>query len=237
MEEKSWIMVVDDDLTYLDMIEEIVGEYYNVMLATSGAQALGILKRGIVPDLILLDILMPGMDGYETYEHIYGRSELSGIPTIFLTGMAGSNAELTGLTLGVQDYITKPFVWENLLARIRLRLESGRQARQLQMMRERFVEAGIDEEMFADFTADLTPIEQEVARLIVLGCNNHEIALRLCYSQGYVKNLATTVYNKLFVNSRWELRRAFQTWSRDGAQGDDSLVSASEQKRAVTLCS
>jgi len=192
------------------MFEEIISEYYDVMLATSGAQALSILQRGKVPDLVLLDILMPGMDGYETYEHIYGQPELSEIPVIFLTGVSGSNAEIAGLKLGVQDYITKPFEWENLLIRIRLRLESGRQARQLKMMQERFMDAGVGEKTFADFTSGLTSTEQEVARLIVLGCNNHDIAMRLCYSQGYVKNLTTVVYEKLCVQGRWELRNMFQ---------------------------
>ena len=73
------------------------------------------------------------------------------------------------------------------------------------------MEVGIDVERFATFTSDLTSIEQEVARLIVLGYNNHEIAMRLCYSIGYVKNLASIIYDKLYVNSRYELRKMFQT--------------------------
>jgi len=135
MEKKSLIMVVDDDLIYLDMVRGIISEYYNVILATSGVQAVRIMQRDRAPDLILLDIVLPGMDGYDTYEHIYSISELSGIPVIILTGVTGSTAELTGLSLGAQDYITKPFEREILLARIRLRLDSGRQARQLQIMR------------------------------------------------------------------------------------------------------
>ena len=210
MEEKSWIMVVDNDLKYLDMVVEIIDEYYNVMLATSGVQALSVMQKDREPDLILLDIIMPGMDGYEAYEQIYSKSELSRIPIIILSGIAGYSAELTGLNLGAQDFITKPFMREILLARIRLRLEYGRQARQLHVMRNRLLEAGIDEEKFGAFTTDLTAREQEIARLIVLGYNNLEIAMQLCYSQGYVKNIVTIVYEKLCVHSRGELRKTYQ---------------------------
>ncbi|MCL2164447.1 MAG: response regulator [Oscillospiraceae bacterium] len=210
MEERNRILVVDDDHMHLDMIEEIISEYYDATLAASGAQALELLQKSNIPDLILLDIIMPNMDGYETFERICGIETLSGVPVIFLTGMSGSEAELAGLKLGAQDYITKPFVRENLLARIRLRLESGKQARQLQLIRERMLEAGIDEERFTVSTLKLTSTEQEVARLIALGCGNQEIAIRLSYSQGYIKNLATMVYDKLHVQNRWELRKMFQ---------------------------
>ena len=211
MEDKSWVMVVDDDRTYLDIIEDIISENYNVMLASSGAQAVEILRSGKAPDLILLDVVMPGMDGYETYGHICDMEGLSGIPVIFLTGKTGSEDELAGLELGAQDYITKPFVRENLLARIRLRLENGQRMRQLQTLRERIQESEIDEEKFVALSRELTPVEKKVARLIALGCDNQEIALQLSYSQGYVKNLVTKIYNKLSLHNRYELWKLFRS--------------------------
>jgi DNA-binding NarL/FixJ family response regulator len=210
MEEKSRIMVVDDDRTLLDMAEEVFSEDYDVTLVVSGKQALEILKSDVPPDLILLDIDMPGMDGYETFEHIHNTKGLPEIPVVFLTGLTGSDAELTGLSLGAQDYIPKPFIRENLLARIRLRLESGRQARQLQIMKEKLRETGIDEERFTALTWELTSTEQAVARLITLGYSNQEIASRLNYSQGYIKNLATLIYDKLGVSSRRKLHAIFR---------------------------
>ena len=210
MGEKNWIMVVDDDYTLLNMIEQIIGECYNVTLATSGYQALEILRRGKIPDLILLDIMMPGMDGYETFEHICDMEGASGIPVIFLTGKTNSADELTALELGAQDYIMKPFVRENLLARIRLRLENGKQARQLQMLHEQLQKTDMYEERFSALSRDLTPTEQKVVRLIILGCDNQEISLQLKYSHGYVKNRVTNIYNKLSVRNRSELWRLFQ---------------------------
>ena len=206
MKEKSCIMVIDDDRTNLCMTEEVLVEYYDVMLVLSGIEALEILRSGVTPDLILLDIDMPEMNGYETFEHICDIESLSGVPVIFLTGLTGSEAELTGLSLGAQDYISKPFVRENLLARINLRLKAGKQVRQLKMFQELFQSAGIDEDKLNAVTKKLRPVEQEVARLIALGFNNYEIAKQLNYTHGYVKNLIIFIYDKLRIHSRGELR-------------------------------
>jgi DNA-binding NarL/FixJ family response regulator len=211
MEERNWVMVVDDDRTCLDMIEEVITDDYNVLLATSGEQAMGILLSGKIPDLILLDIVMQGMDGYETFMNICDVEELSGIPVIFLTGKSNSADELAGLELGAQDYIMKPFIREVLLARIRLRIENGRQARQLHMLQKSIQRTNIDEDRFRAMSRKLTLTEQKVARLIKLGCNNREISLKLSYSTGYVKNLISRIYNKLNVKSRCEFWRLFKS--------------------------
>ena len=206
MGKRSRILVVDDDCALLDIAEEIIGDCYDVILAQSGVQALEILSSQAAPELILLDIDMPGMDGFETLNHIRKKESLSMVPVVFLTGITDSTAELAGLSHGAQDYITKPFARDNLLTRIRLRLESGLQARQLQEMRKQFISAGWDETRFAVLTKDLTPSECEVARLIVQGYDNQGIARRLNYSTGYVKNLATLIYSKLEIRGRVELR-------------------------------
>ncbi len=208
MDERSRMLVIDDDRTHLDMVEVMIGETYDVMPAASGEAALALLRGGEIPDLILLDIDMPGLDGYQTYRRLREIKALEDTPVIFLTGMTGSEAELRVLQLGAQDYCTKPVVSENLLARIRLRLEEARRYRRVQ---SRLHDAGIDEERFAALTRGLTPAEQDVARLIVLGLGNQEIARRLNYTPGYVKNLATVVYEKMGVHSRAELRGIFRT--------------------------
>jgi DNA-binding NarL/FixJ family response regulator len=203
------ILVVDDDHALLGMVEESIGDCYDVVLARSGKQALEILEGGIAPELILLDIDMPDMDGFETLNRIREMEAFSDTPVIFLTGVTGSEAELTVLRLGAQDYITKPFVRDNLLARIRLRLESGLQARQLRETRKRLDDAGAEskksEKKFAALTKGLTPAEKSVARLILQRHSNQEIAQWLGYSPGYVKNLVTSIYGKLGVHGRREL--------------------------------
>lgn len=207
----SLILVVDDDRMILDIAEDVIGEYYDVTLAASGESALETLRCGCAPDLILLDIDMPGMDGYETLRQIRGIPGLAAIPVIFLTGMTDPTSELEGLRLGAQDYITKPFVRENLIARLQLRLESGRQARELREVSRQLQGAGFDEARFLSLTEELTQAERDVARLIAQGRDNIEIAARLFLSPGYVRNLSTIIYDKLQINGRRELRELMRS--------------------------
>ena len=210
MDDRSLILVVDDDHMILNVAEEVIGEQYDVVLAVSGEHALETLRSGCTPELILLDVNMPGMDGFETLRRIRAIPDLSSTPVIFLTGNTGSDSELEGLKLGAQDYITKPFVKENLIARIQLRLESGLQARRLNEYRERLRTAQWGEERFLSLTSGLTPAERDVARLIAQGCDNLEIAGRLFLSPGYVRNLSTIIYDKLEISGRRELRELMQ---------------------------
>ena len=210
MDERSLILVVDDDRMILDIAEEEIGGHYDVVLAQSGIRAIELLENGCEPELILLDIDMPGMDGYETLRRIRKIPDNSTVPVIFLTGLTGSEAELTGFKFGAQDYITKPFVRDNLIARIRLRIESGRQARQQQEVSQKLNDIQFDEEQFLLLTKELTPVEKDIARLIIQGCDNREIARQLFLSSGYIRNLSTIIYSKLDVHSRRELRELMQ---------------------------
>ena len=208
MQSRDRILVIDDGHVHLGMAEEIISEQFDVMLASSGDQALSILNDGEIADLILLDIDMPGMDGYKTFNKLREIEAVDDVPVVFLTGMTSSEAELAVLNLGAQDFITKPFTKENLLARIRLRLDESRRLRE---MKARLSTAGIDDNKFNSVTAGLTPTEREAARLIAQGCSNREIAERLNYTAGYVKNLATSIYDKLSVQNRQELRTLFRS--------------------------
>ncbi len=109
MEHKKSILVVDDDIALLKMAEELLKDRYAVSLAKSGDQAVQFLGRGFVPDLILLDIDMPGMDGYETIERLLRLPTAEDVPVIFLSGLTRAEAELRGLKAGASDYMTKPF--------------------------------------------------------------------------------------------------------------------------------
>ena len=112
------ILVIDDDLVSLEMLIGILSESYTVLTATGGQEALELLAR-TVPDLILLDIVMPEMDGYQTFEHIRRFPGLTQIPILFLTCMTEQECELRGLELGASDYITKPY--NPHLVRLRVR--------------------------------------------------------------------------------------------------------------------
>lgn len=112
---ENHILIIDDDLMLLKTAEEILSDQYNVSVAKSGIQALNLLNKNIIPDLILLDIDMPQMDGYETLEEIKKISGCELIPIIFLTGFSEMDYEVRGLKAGAVDYIVKPFAKESYL--------------------------------------------------------------------------------------------------------------------------
>ncbi len=119
----DWILVVDDDTANLKMASRILSmEKMRVSCLKSGEDAINFLQ-GNRPDLILLDIHMPGMDGFETIAAFRENKEISDIPVIFLTADDDSNAETRGLEAGAMDFIKKPFEPEVLLLRVRHTIE------------------------------------------------------------------------------------------------------------------
>ncbi len=119
----DWILVVDDDTANLKMASRILSaEKMRVSCLKSGEAAIKFLQENR-PDLILLDIHMPGMDGFETIAAVRQNEEISNIPVIFLTADDESSAETRGLEAGAMDFIKKPFVPEVLLLRVRHTIE------------------------------------------------------------------------------------------------------------------
>ena len=115
----NWILIVDDDTANLRMASRILSaEKARVSCLKSGEDALKFLQENR-PDLILLDIHMPGMDGFETIAAIKAQKATADIPVIFLTADDDSSAETKGLQMGAMDFIKKPFIPEVLLLRVR----------------------------------------------------------------------------------------------------------------------
>ncbi|MFO7751637.1 MAG: response regulator [Desulfobacteraceae bacterium] len=108
MTRKSRILVVDDSPSNIDVILEVLEELYVVIVATNGAEALSIVKKNR-PDLILLDIMMPDMNGYEVINLLKADERTNDIPVIFLTALDEVNDEVKGLDMGAVDYVVKPF--------------------------------------------------------------------------------------------------------------------------------
>ncbi|MCI7130842.1 HD domain-containing phosphohydrolase [Frisingicoccus sp.] len=129
----DWVIVVDDDMMNLKMAGHILSQnYMRVTALKSGQELLDYVKDHDAPDLILLDINMPGMDGFETLKRLReqekGKDE---IPVIFLTANEDGDSETKGLTLGAMDFIKKPFVPEVLTLRVRHMIELIRLQRNL----------------------------------------------------------------------------------------------------------
>ena len=122
------ILVVDDNPADLQLISRLLAQHYRVKVARGGEQALRLLESNGFPDLILLDIMMPEMDGYEVMRRLNDNDRCRDTPVIFLTALSASDDERTGLELGAVDYITKPINPAITLCRVRnhLRLKAAR---------------------------------------------------------------------------------------------------------------
>ncbi len=117
------ILIVDDTPTNLDVISEALSNAgYKVAIATSGERALQQVERR-PPDLILLDIMMPGIDGFETCKRLKANAKTCDIPVIFMTALADVDNKVKGLKLGAVDYVTKPFQEQEVLARVKTHLQ------------------------------------------------------------------------------------------------------------------
>ena len=115
---QSTILLVDDDPSNLQVLGSLLKmNHYDVVAVTSGFEAINYLKSKKV-DLILLDIMMPDIDGFETCQRIKSNIELKSIPIIFLTALTAPEERLKAFSVGGEDYITKPFVKEEILARV-----------------------------------------------------------------------------------------------------------------------
>jgi diguanylate cyclase (GGDEF)-like protein len=124
-QKKSVILVVDDAPTNIKILHRLLAPEHEVLCATNGAEALEIAAR-VRPDLILLDILMPEMDGYEVIRRLRADPGTTQIPVIFVTAMGEEADEEVGLTLGAVDYIAKPYRPLVVQARVRTHLELKR---------------------------------------------------------------------------------------------------------------
>ncbi|MCP6761848.1 MAG: response regulator [Fischerella sp. CENA71] len=149
LNQKGVILIVDDTPTNLEMLFDFLGDSgFTVLVAEDGESAIARAEYA-PPDLILLDILMPGMDGFETCRHLKANELTKDIPIIFMTALSDTVDKVKGLNLGAVDYITKPLQHEEVLARIELHLKLQKLTKALQEQ-NRHLEAEISERKQAE---------------------------------------------------------------------------------------
>lgn len=117
------ILIVDDTPQNLTVLGELLKPHYRIRAANSGERALRVASSDPRPDIILLDVMMPEMDGHEVFRRLRADESMREIPVIFITAMTATEDEQLGLELGAVDYITKPFNPAIVLARVRTQLE------------------------------------------------------------------------------------------------------------------
>jgi two-component system sensor histidine kinase/response regulator len=159
------ILIVDDEDVVRDLLEEILSQAgYRVFKASDGREALALFER-VKPQLVISDVGMPGMDGYQLYEQVRSRPEWVLVPFVFLTGLGDEADVRRGKGLGVDDYLVKPFREDDLLLAVRARLA---RAAQLETARE----------------AQVEELKRTILRTL-----NHELRTPLTYLSGYAEIL------------------------------------------------
>ena len=203
------ILLVDDDENLLRMARSRLERHYEVITASGGEEALRMIyEDGLTPDIVLLDIDMPGIDGFETFVLMRERRALEYVPIVFLTSLAGEGDKAKGLGMGAADYLKKPFEGDVMKQRIPTYVEAARERRWLRDMR-RSGGIPIDEEKFSCLSSRLNGVEKKAIRLALLGKSNAEIGDKLSYSYAYVKKIMSGIYDKLGINNRDQLKNFF----------------------------
>ena len=116
---RSRILVVDDYPVSLKLLEKLFSDEYLVLTATAGPQALALCQTDVLPDLVLMDVLMPGMDGFEVVRRLRDNPATAQLPVIFVTGLTDDEARVKGLELGAVDFVSKASDPKALRARVR----------------------------------------------------------------------------------------------------------------------
>jgi putative two-component system response regulator len=185
-EEAPTVLIVDDSAENLAVLNGLLNPAFRVLAATSGVRALQVAGATPPPDLILLDVMMPGMDGYQVFECLRANPATREIPVIFITALEGNEAELRGLELGAVDYITKPIIPPLVLARINTQLELKR-ARDWLKDQNVVLEAEVARRMAEN---DLTQRVSIRALAHLAETRDPETGNHILRTQGYVERLA-----------------------------------------------
>src|SRR5574344_1307715 len=196
MAQLAKILIVDDSPKYLQDTLPMYG--YEVASATDGIQAIKLLSKSEAGefDLILLDVMMPNLNGWDTLKAIRTNEKFKYTPVIMLTAVNDEQKIVSGLKIGADDYIIKPFILPNLLARIEAILRRSKWQKVKKPMAQ-------DLPFCSDEPIEtLTLREREVLTLVAKGANNQAIANKLFVKEVTVKTHLNNIFKKLKVGNR-----------------------------------
>ncbi|MBO5947987.1 response regulator transcription factor [bacterium] len=187
------ILLVDDKPKQLKDALPMFG--YEVEVAKDGVQALSLLSNKNADfDLVLLDVMMPNMDGWETLKAIRANKRLEQIPVIMITAVNEEQKQISGFKFGADDYVVKPFILPNLLARIEALLRRSNWRKE--------AEKSLDISFASEEIQPLTLKEKEILSKVTKGMSNQEIADELCVKDVTVKTHLNNIFKKLKVTNR-----------------------------------
>ena len=187
------ILIIDDNSKLLEDALPMYG--YEVKAASDGLLGLKILDEENDFDLILLDVVMPNLDGWETLKAIRKNEKIAKIPVIMLTSVSETNKQISGLKFGADDYIVKPFILPNLLARIEALLRRSLWNKDIKQVKPLpFIKSSE--------ISPLTAREKEILSLVAKGKSNSQIADALFVREVTIKTHLNSIYRKLNVDNR-----------------------------------
>lgn len=200
MEKHTHILAVDDQPDNLLILESLLEDFHNVHTVENGQQALDFFARGNRADLILLDVMMPVLDGFETCRRLKAAPQTRDIPILFITGLESAADEEYGLTLGAEDFIHKPFVPAVVMARVRNHLRLAQATQQLKV-RNDDLEAQVlertreivrqSEELMRQKQSVIAAQDATIMSFRLLaGTRDNETGSHIARTQNYVKALA-----------------------------------------------
>lgn len=193
MSDLAKILLVDDNPKYLADVLPFYG--YDLKCVSDGVQALSVLDSGEFFDIVLLDVMMPNMNGWDTLKTIRKNSKTKDIPVIMLTAVNEDQKMISGLKIGADDYIVKPFILPNLLARIEAVLRRANRNKQV------LKPENVTINQAGNFNS-LTKREKDVLLLVTQGESNKSIADKLVLSEVTVKSHLNSIFKKLNVTNR-----------------------------------
>ena len=195
--ERAVVLLIDDAPDTVRMIAEALDDAgYTVLVATDGATALQRVER-VIPDAVLLDACMPGMDGFETCRRLKQAPGMRTVPVIFMTGLAETERLVEGLSAGGVDYLVKPVVPDELVARLQAHLRVAREMNAA--MRSRGEDAAPAAVLLPN---PLTQREMDVLQWVACGKTNSDVAEILGMSPRTVNKHLEHIYEKLGVETR-----------------------------------
>jgi putative two-component system response regulator len=180
------VLIVDDERVNVDILVDLLKPRYRTLVATNGEQALRRASAEPAPDIVLLDVMMPGMDGYEVCARLKADPKTREIPVIFVTALGEVGDETRGFSLGAVDYVTKPFSPPIVEARVKAHLEN-KHARDFIADRNRVLEA-----MVLERTRELVATQDAtiLSMANLAETRDKETGYHLRRTQGYVRALA-----------------------------------------------
>ena len=201
------LLLIDDDLNLILLIQDYLEfQGYEVVTADNGQEALDILQKQL-PDLIICDIMMPEMDGYQLVQQIRQDNRINWIPVIFLSAKGQTTDRVKGLNTGADVYLVKPFEPEELVAQVESSLKQVHRFLERNGSNNQVQQRGIAQTVQVPPEVTLTRTETKVVQFVAQGLANREIAEKLNVSQRTIESHVSNMLNKTRLHNRTELAR------------------------------